>query len=188
MITVRLENDSYLYCDQEPYKKIHPPFFKKHLPGSKTFLTVQEVDQWFYSVEYKIAKSYLLFLLGRRDYLKKALVEKLSGKEISDKTSTKILQEFERLGYINDRRIVQSLINKYQEKNSLKEIQSILFKKGVDYKQYSDLLSTISKTTQEEAIKKLVAKKKDKDRRKLFSYLYRKGFETALINAVLNEL
>lgn len=187
MFTVRLENNTDIYCNEEFYQKIHPPFFKKSLAIPKVFTTFKEVGSWFYSLEYKVAKNYLLFLLARRDYLKKTLEDKLKSKEISKKNSEKLLEEFEALGFIDDRRMISSLIKKYQETKSLREIKSLLYKKGVDFKKYQDLFQEISETQELEVIKKLVERKKGKERQKIFAYLYRKGFTIASINNVLNN-
>ena len=66
-------------------------------------------------------------------------------------------------------------ISGYNIKQAMKEI---------DENEYLDVLNEIA----QKRIDSVNETNSFKKRRKVFDYLYRKGFETALINEVLNEL
>lgn len=186
MYKLYLEKD-FLYCNEDLYQKIHFPFFKRELFLPKIFESKEELDQWFYSLEYSVAKSYLLFLLNRRDYLASELETKFKRKYISLKTIQKLIKEFKHLGFIDDDRLISSYIEKYKHKKSPREIQFLLGRKGIGKEKFSELFIQ-SDEDQKTAIRKFALQKKNKDPKAVFAYLYRKGFSSQCIKEVLEDL
>lgn len=176
-----------LFVDGDLYREIDSTLFKKKLSCPKTFSSKDLLDAWFIELEYQAAKEYILFLLARRDYLKHKLEDKLKKRRVSLKTCEKLLSEFQFKGFIDDERLLVALVNRYREKKSRREILFLLKKEKVDIESFPKLLVLLSEEEEKKALITLVQKNRNKDRQKLFAYLYRKGFSHDLIKNVLED-
>jgi len=173
-----------LFVDDLPYKRVEAKLFKRDLLLPKSFDSMDQLDFWFDQLEYKLAKNYLLFLLGKQDYLSTVLKTKLSKRLVSKKTQEKLLENFVKLGYVDDKRVVKQLVNRYKLKKSIREIKCRLKKDGIDLESYPDIYDELLKEGEKEAIEKLVYKNRGKDKQKLKAYLFRKGFSVDAIKTL----
>ncbi|MBD1584023.1 regulatory protein RecX [Pseudoalteromonas sp. S16_S37] len=78
-------------------------------------------------------KNYVLWLLGRQEYSKKELSQKLKAKQADDNLIENLLQWCESLGYIDDNRYCESFLRRQINKGlGLKRVLAEAGNKGVD--------------------------------------------------------
>lgn len=176
-----------LCCEKQVYKKVYFPLFKGKLDLPKKFSSYEEIEKWFLQIEKKIAKNYLLYLLGRQDYLSTVLIKKFEEKSFSKEVAENLISEYVALGYINDddliKRMIKAQMNK--EKGPI-AIYAKLKAKGVEKKIIEKhLQKCIPNDYQKEKIKSHITKMKKKgfNPQKIMQTLYRFGFEFDQIKA-----
>ena len=78
-------------------------------------------------------KNYVLWLLGRQEYSKKELTQKLRAKQADDAFIESVLHWCESLGYIDDNRYCESFLRRQINKGlGLKRVLAEAANKGVD--------------------------------------------------------
>lgn len=145
--------------------------------------------------------DYCVWLLSRKSYFKKDLVQKLKQKEYEEEDITFIINKLFDYKYLDDERLAQAFISdkKRFSKKGPRFIQQALVQKGVDRELISQLLEKgysddeEAELCEKEAIKKLSAyQRKETDpyklKHKLYGYLAGKGFSSSTISAVLRDM
>jgi regulatory protein len=175
-----------LSFQQEFFRKVDRFLFQKEVTG-KDFCSFQELQEWFFQLEAKIAKRIALQSLARRNYPKAFLAKKLSAKGLSDAVIAPLLDRLEKEGFIEESFSVEREVKKWARKGfGPLLIQYKLQSKGFDKEL---LLQSIHKfageDVQEEAIRSLLAKKKTLEKKKIASFLARRGYASSLIRKML---
>lgn len=135
--------------------------------------------------EIESAKEKALSLIERQKYTKKQLKTKLKSKGYMDSTIEIVLKKLEEYGYISDDDYAGSFIRSTSNK-SVKELKYALISKGVNEdvvnRAIDEAMIDESETINKLAEKFMKYKENTKENRaKLFSYLYRKGFDYSAI-------
>ena len=78
-------------------------------------------------------KNYVLWLLGRQEYSRRELTQKLQQREASDEFIENLLDWCEKHNFINEQRYCEGFVRKHIFKcHGLKRIQSEAMSKGID--------------------------------------------------------
>ncbi|MGP1434484.1 MAG: regulatory protein RecX [Catonella sp.] len=138
------------------------------------------------------ARKKALDILSRADCSEADLRRKLSLKNYQVEVIDNAIAYVKKFNYLNDERYAENYINYKSSSKSLRQIKMELFSKGID----SDIIERFvtDDRSDEEALHNIIKKKiknlKEMDidkKRKLYSYLYRRGFNTELISHVLGD-
>lgn len=148
--------------------------------------------------EIQRAKSYAFDLLVCRDYTRKQMIRKLKGKGFSLEAIQAAMETLERLGYIHDERYARNWVysrlrNNPRGRSLLKEE---LLRRGVDKATVERVLDEIDESTEYQAALRSARKQmrryrnlnKVVARRRLYSFLTRRGFELDLVKRVIDEV
>jgi len=161
-------------------------------------ISKETLDEIINFDEYLFSKKAAFDLLSYRLRSEKELKDKLRLKKISSKTIEKTIKHLEELALLNDEEFARQLVleNISSKPKGKNLIRQKLFQKGIS-KQISDrVLDNIYESIDEKQIicdilvkysKKLKSKDIYDKKRKIFSYLARKGFDFDSINEVINE-
>lgn len=133
-------------------------------------------------------------LLARRDFFSEEMKKKLLDKGFSEEEIHDHIEKWKSRGYLSDHDLALRFIQKYKASgHGPSVIRSKLFLKCRN----PELLSLVSQVQfdQKEEIVKIMAKrfakadlKEDKQKRRFFSYLLRKGFSMDFILQVFREI
>lgn len=145
--------------------------------------------------------SYAVFLLGKRNYFEKALIDKLKEKEYDEEAITGCLERLYSYGYLNDERLSQAFVNdkKRFSKKGPRYIASALKAKGVDGEVVRQTLEACYHEDEAlENCKSLVWKKLDYYRKKtkdtytlkgkLYAFLAQRGYGSEVIKRAIDEV
>lgn len=147
------------------------------------------VDE-YYQIIYDSALSKTYFLLSKRDYTVREILQKLRMKyrrtSLIEKQLQKVIQKLSELGYLDDYSYAESYINR---KKSLgrKRIEYELHLKGID----SLIIDSIygeEEIDEKKMISDLLYKVKNKEKDKQVAYFMRRGFKLGDIFEVLKGL
>ena len=132
--------------------------------------------------------------------LKYILYKKRTEREVRDKfihtmdeeMLSDIIEYLKEAGYINDKEYLSKIMHEYMNlKNmSIRELKNKVYQKGIyvdDIEEYINENSEELRTYEYNSAKKLAEKKKGTDPAKLKGYLLNKGFDTELVNKIMNE-
>ena len=191
MITVtENKRDSFnleILVNGELYRLVSCSMFQSRLSLPKDFSSLEEVQEWFLQEEYRIGKNYLLYLLGRQDYLSSVLRRKFKEKKFSQPNYERLIEEFTELGYIQDENLIVRLIRAEMGKDKGPIATRLkLLSKGCDATIIEKhLQKCMTNDYQKEKIEKLALKLQSKGLEKhiVMQKLYRLGFEMELIKA-----
>lgn len=145
--------------------------------------------------------NYAIFLLGKRNYFEKNLVEKLKQKEYDDEAISLALEKLYSYGYLDDRRLTEAFVKdkKKFSKKGPRYIESALKAKGVEAEV---IRQAIEENYQEDealtnckglVLKKLeYYKKKTEDtytlKGKLYAFLAQRGYNSEVIKKAIDEV
>lgn len=145
--------------------------------------------------------NYAVFLLGRRNYFEKALMDKLKEKEYDEEAIAFTMEKLYSYGYLNEQRLTEAFVKdkKRFSKKGPRYIESALKAKGVDGEM---IRQAIKENYQEdealENCKSLLSKKLDYYRRKtsdsytlkgkLYAFLAQRGYGQEVIKRAIEEV
>jgi regulatory protein len=144
----------------------------------------------------KRAISRCMHLLEHRDYTERELREKLERGGYPRESTDQAIDYVSSYGYLNDTRYAARYIDTYGDRKSRRLIEQELLRKGIS----RDILaaswpeedSRIRRIREDDMIRQLLAKKHfdpqtadEKERRRLYAMLLRKGFEASAIAEAL---
>jgi len=140
------------------------------------------------------AKNYAFDLLVRRSYTRKEMHNKLEQRYGEDAVSA-TMETLERLGYIKDEEYAKNWVEsrKRSKPKGKKALRMELMRKGIDKGTISRVLSEIDDSEEFEMAMEIAEKRKNRYknlepnvvRRRLYSFLERRGFDYETINDVL---
>lgn len=141
---------------------------------------------------YKRGKERALYLLERRPLTVSMLSDKLRDNDYSNDIIARIIHFLETYHYLDDEDYVRMYVETYGNRKSKKQIIFDLLRKGIskntidayfeehEYSEQASLLRQFDKYTRGKDLNDPII------RQKVFRYFYRKGFETSLIQSVLD--
>lgn len=146
----------------------------------------------------KRARLRCMNLLKSRDYTRRQLEEKLRLGGYPAQIIEDALAYVESYGYINDEKYAREFIEYNMQKKSRIRIENDLLKKGISRELICRIFDEFKENGMEadeaDMIEKLLSKKNfraksatDEEKRKIYGFLYRKGFHTDVINRVLYD-
>lgn len=159
-------------------------------------LTEDAYEQIFHEILPKRAKLRCMNLLKTRDYTKRQLEDKLKQGGYPDKVIEEALAYVESYGYINDRNYARNFIEYHSGTRSRRRIESDLLQKGICRELicqiFDELLEEGLEIDETAQIQKFLLKKNfyaktatDKERQRMYGFLYRKGFRADAISRAL---
>lgn len=145
--------------------------------------------------------NYAVFLLGKRNYFEKVLMDKLKEKEYDEEAITFCIERLHHYGYLSDARLSMAYVN--DQKRFLKKgpryIANVLRSKGVTRELIEESLE--AQYQEEEALencKSLVHKKLEYYRKKtdsnyalkgkLYAFLAQKGYKSETIKCAIEDV
>lgn len=142
----------------------------------------------------KRAKLYSMHLLQKKDYAEKELYMKLKRSGYPQTAVEKAVSYVKSYGYVNDEEYVRRYITWQKEQKGKNRIIMELCQKGIDKNLIQQVMEEEEFTDEKEQVRILLKKKRketgnlsEKEFRRLFGYLARKGYESSLILQVLKE-
>jgi regulatory protein len=183
-----------IYVEEEPWLDIHTKIFGRNL-SLPSCDSLDQLQESFLTLEYSKAKKYALACLAMRSYPSSQLQKLLERNLVSSLTIQKILQEFSRLGYLNDREWIEGFIKAQMRRHTgAQAIVAKLMHKGIskkDAEQWKERL--VEPCDVRKSLMHLLNtkyKKRDlsdfREKQKVFGALMRKGFDPQSIKDALN--
>lgn len=184
-----------IFINGEEYQKIHSSIFGK----KPRFLACSSEEEWqkaFEKMEYARTKNYVLRRLSARYYHSAQLIKLLKERLVSLSTITKIIDECQHWGYLNDVDWIHAFVKSHRKKLGLSVIWRKLQQKGIPREEIDRLREDYRDSEAEcESIRHLLKTKyrnKDlqsyKERNKVIASLLRKGFNFETIDRAFKFL
>ena len=185
-----------IYVDGEYYCSIDKDIAEELHFHEGMELKEDEFRETMEIIQYKSALKAALYILTRASKTEKELEKKLKEKQHSDKAIIQVLKYLKEIGYINDDTYTELFIKSMGNVtgSSRRSIYYKLAAKGIDKAIIEQKLNEAEiddfASAMNAAVKKLGNLKGDKKEKttKLFSFLYRKGFDIELCKRVINKL
>jgi regulatory protein len=153
---------------------------------------IKEFDEYIYGK--KISFDFLSYRIRTVSEIRK----KLKQKKISGKTIDKVIAHLNELGLTNDEEFAKQLIKEKISRKPVgkKLLKQKLYEKGVPKPVSEEVIENVFKDVDEKSLAmenfkeyfaKIKAFDKQKQKRKTFDYLVRKGFDFDVINEIIHE-
>ena len=141
----------------------------------------------------KQAKLKALSLLNYMDRTESQLRQKLKEKSFDDEAIDKAIAYVKSFGYINDAGYAERYVMNKQNSKSRQELYAALSQKGISREHIEHALETCYESENEQAIIYRLCEKRhfvaeeatDAEKRRMYSYLLRKGFRNEEVCKVL---
>lgn len=133
----------------------------------------------------RVVRDYSIYLLGKRDYFKKELKEKLYSIFYHKESVENQVELLGEEGYINDYDYGKIYINNHRNYGE-KKLEYILFLKGLRKSEITQLLKESEGNQYNEIVKKIGDKNGD-ELKKIVQSLMRKGFQYGVIKKIIDE-
>lgn len=182
--------------NEDVWGEIHTSVFGRHPALPKECDSIEEFSQIFGPLEYKMAKLYVIRRLSAQNLPSTVLSKALKDRLISDQTIERVIEGFQRDGYLNDVEWTNGFVQQQlSRKLGPRAIASKLMNKGLPKEQIEDSLQLMgSESQQKDSIVQLLAtkyKKRNladfKEKQKVIASLARRGFNFSLIMEVLRH-
>ncbi len=133
--------------------------------------------------------SYALRLLNRKDYTEREIREKLLRKSQSDEEIDEVVEYLKEKHFVDDLRYAQNyLYFRLKRGYGKRRIVHELLNKGIAEELIDSVLTTENENAEEVFLKKLkLLEGKKNKRKKLFDFMYRRGFDSEKIIELLNK-
>jgi regulatory protein len=189
---VKVSNSkSKVYLDQEFAFLLYIGEIRRYQIKEGEELSEETYRQLMEEVLPKRAKLRCMHLLEARDYTVWELCDKMRQGGYPETVREEAIAYVSSFGYLDDARYTERYIRSYSGQKSRRRIQQELFRKGIDkelmervWQQEEEQNGQNVQEEEEALIQKLLAKKKyipeasdDKERRRLYAMLARKGFD-----------
>ena len=153
--------------------------------GGKRFSSRGECLEWLYLEEIRLAKSAAYQLLTGRQYSRAALEKKLLHKHFSLSICALVLDDIQKLGYLNDFAYAENFVEQQLAKGyGPRHIERQLRFLGMETQ---SVRTVADRSGQMAAIKKALAKNRNKKPPALVAFLLRRGFDSDCISEVMRE-
>lgn len=143
-------------------------------------------------------KNYSLTILAKKMYSVAEIKNKLRKRTKNDEYIEQVIFQLSSLGLLDDNEYAELYIRSLKNKNkySWKEIRFRLYQKGIKMEkenfdheaidQYE--MAVVRKLIEKKLRQNLPEEEQIKERKKIFDYLYKKGFSTEIISRILSQL
>ncbi len=133
--------------------------------------------------------NYALRLLNRKDYTEREIREKLLKKSQSEDELIKVIEYLKDKHFIDDLRYAKNyLYFRLKRGYGKRRVAYELINKGVDKGLVESVLTSEDENAEEVFLKKLkLLEGKRNKRKKLFDFMYRRGFDSEKIVELLNK-
>ncbi len=133
--------------------------------------------------------NYALRLLNRKDYTEKEIRDKLLKKSQSGDEIDEVIEYLKEKRFIDDVRYAQNyLYFRLKRGYGKRRVAHELLKKGIAEDLIDGVLTTENENAEEVFLKKLkLLEGKKNKRKKLFDFMYRRGFDSEKIVELLNK-
>lgn len=184
-----------LFVEGEEWRDIHTSIFGRCPSFPSECASWEEWKEFFSTFETRQVKNYVIRRLAAQSYhtlqLKKLLAERL----VSASLSSKVIQEYVQLGYLDDKAWIESFVRGQSRRHSQRAILFKLQAKGIPVEQCTEILERFQDPDQEKQkiLRLLQTRHRSKDlqdpadKRKVVASLMRKGFSFDLIKSALAE-
>jgi regulatory protein len=171
----------------EFFREVDRSLFQKEIE-KVDFASYQELNEWFFCLETKVAKKVALWLLAKRNYPRAALLQKLKRKGFEENILVPLLDQLEKKGWIDESFFLEKEVLRWAKKGfGPLAIQYKLEGKGYRREWVSKTIQTLlTRELQKEAIHLLLSKQKKVDKKKNAAFLMRRGYESFLIWEILS--
>ncbi|MBR1866324.1 MAG: regulatory protein RecX [Lachnospiraceae bacterium] len=153
-----------------------------------------EMIQWIRSeVVYKRAKERALYLLESRPYTVVMMRRKLQDSEYPSDVIDDVILFLEQYHYLDDVEYIRMYVETYAKRKSRKQLNYDLVAKGVARDSIQDYFASTEYSEEESLQRQFQRYTRGRDmenpqvRRKVFCYLYSKGYSASLIEDALRE-
>ncbi len=169
-----------------PWRRVDRKLFVKHLRSLSSHTTMASLEEGFYALEEKVAKALAIKWLSHKALFSEELSARLEKKAISKPVRDQVLIFCQHLGALRDAERLEMLVARAIEKgygplwiaNKWKILQ----------KDWESIFAKYM-PQQEEAIRKLVRKRKATDsKQKLIRFLQQRGYRRDQIYSVLSTI
>lgn len=162
-------------------------------------LEEEYIEETLKKEDYRKAENYAIYLISQREYTEKKLRDKILSKGFSEEQSDRIVNKFEKYGYIDDENYAERFVRTKQKvsKHGKYKIKSSLYEKGIDKDIINRCMSEFDEDIELENAKSFVIKKanslksknldKYKLKQKITAYLASKGYGYEIIKKAINS-
>lgn len=180
---------SEIWVGDEKIKEVHRRLYKSHLTEILRTSSKKDLSDLLLRIDIKIGRALVYKLLALKGYMKSELVLKLKRRKIDPRAIEEVLQECEKLGYLDDQREGGLYVQRQKRKGwGPQMIAHHLKSKAPELTN----LATIPEEEQLEMIQKWIDKKTRhedlhdiKVKQKLYRFLRGKGFDDHLIRQLI---
>lgn len=186
---LKLDNEDIIFTYEEVILKFELLINKEI--DSKKLKEIEELNN-YYKCYYTVIKS-----IKKKSYTRKELFIKLK-EEFEIDLINEVLDNIEKLGYINDKVYANSYINRQitTTNHGPIRIKRVLEEKGIDKKIIEEEMNAYSEDIEKEKIKKLITKEINSNHTKGNNFIIRKlkndlayqGFNSYLIESELSKI
>jgi SOS response regulatory protein OraA/RecX len=136
-----LEPSYFEVCEGEMIvQEIWAPFQIRKIPSS--FESLEEITRYLQETEWKLAKGAAYRYLAARSLASPMLMQKLKKKQFSEEVCRKVVEELEKLGYLQDDEFERSLIlREFKRGYGPKVIELKLKAKGLGSRKVRELIT-----------------------------------------------
>lgn len=182
---------SEILVEGESWKEVHRRLYKSHLKEILRCQTKKELSDCALKIDVKIARGVVYKALALKGFMKSELEKKLKAFKIDPRAIEEILNECEKLGYVDDQREGKLYIQREKRRGLGPQMIAYKFQqKAPDLKEM--VRQEMSEEEQVALIQKWIAKKtvranfEDiKLKERLYRFLRGKGFDDHLIRQEL---
>ncbi len=144
--------------------------------------------------DYKRSFNYCIWLLSRRAYTEKGLIDKLKKKEAKAEVIEEVITKLKKIKYLDDQVYTEMYINSRKRSKGANAIRTELWRKGVSEEIIESALSELSSELQLETAINIVLREKwrfskgdiKKDKARAYAFLSRRGFSSDITQAALS--
>jgi len=180
-----------IMVDGELWKEVNKKLYRSYLREILKIESKNDLSDLILRIDTKLARGLVYKWLSLKGYMKSELLKKLKTYKIDPKASMMVLEECEKLGYINDEKEAKLFIEREKRRGvGPKMVAMKLMQKDPLFKD----LATSSYTDEEQRkeIARLIQKKIGSDgindlkvKGRLYRFLIGKGFDSFLIKEQL---
>ena len=196
-ITEASKSKSNIYIDGEFAFQLYKGELRQFNIKKDTEITSDIYNEIVGTVLTKRAKQRAMHLLEKRPYTEKALIDKLRDNSYSEEIIEEAINYLKGFNYINDLDYALQYIDTYAETKSVRRIEQDLRQKGIDKNTVEKAIAARKDEgelgDERKMIVKLLEKKHyssetadAKEKNKMMTYLYGKGFSIENIKSVMN--
>ncbi|MDE3045877.1 MAG: regulatory protein RecX [Verrucomicrobiota bacterium] len=158
-------------------EEVEVPFRLYRIP--RDFSSVEEALRWLFDIEKKLVKGRAYRLLAARSYSSAALLQKLIEKGYRESICREMIDELQRLGYLQDESFLLQLIEReFRRGYGPLYIEMKVKSKGLDPERVRILLTDARQLAM---IRQLSAKLSRHSSQKKIQMLARRGFDLSLL-------